>query len=144
MVEISTINSFLTENLLVLIALIFILIIVYLLTRAVVSYKRLGLEKKYAEIDLERRKIDAINEKQKLEQLRESAAILTDKERQRLEAIRVDRGVLARRSVALMNEIEERLGRLERGTENAKLYQTMNDISKQEKKLFQNKKKVKK
>lgn len=139
MVELSAINTFLSENLLILLVLVFLAIIIYLVGKTALSYKRLSLESKYAQMDLERRKLDAIAEKQKMEQLRESAAILTDVERERLEAIRIDKGVLSRRSVALMNEVEERVGRLERGTENAKLYQTLKEISDQEKKLFQKK-----
>jgi hypothetical protein len=124
------------ENFLLIFGLIMIAIIVGVLSRTLVAWKRMSNDTRFAQMDLERKKLDAITEKQKREELREAAVLLTDRERDRIETIRVDRGVLSRRSIALMNEVEERVGRLERGTENAKLYQLLGDVSSQEHKLF--------
>ena len=44
--------------------------------------------------------------------------------------------MLSRRSLALMSEIEERMQRLERGSENAKLLRTMKKVKRAEDELF--------
>lgn len=131
-----TIAQIVAENFLLIFVLIILAIILGILTSALISWRRMGVDMKFAQFDIERRKLDALAEKQKREELREAAVLLTDRERQRLDAIKVDRGVLARRSIALMNEVDERVGRLERGTENARLYQLLGDVASQERKLF--------
>ena len=136
MTTVDVLGQVIAENFLVILALIIIAIVIAVVSRAVVSWKRMTVDTKFAQLDFERRKLEAITEKQKREELREASVLLTDKERQRIEAIRVDRGVLSRRSIALMNEVEERIGRLERGTENAKLYEMLGDVSSQERRLF--------
>lgn len=139
MATLNTLLDVISENLITILMLLSAVIIVYFLTRAAVKIKSLGLQNKFAQVELEHKKIDAIAEKQKIENLKEAAAMLTDSERERIESIKIDKGVLARRSIALMNEIEERVARLERGTENAKLGETINEILKHEKKLFKKK-----
>ena len=136
MATVDVLGQVIAENFLLLFSLVIVVIVVAVVSWAVVSWKRLSVNTTFAQMDLERKKLDAITEKQKREELREAAVLLTDRERERIEGIRVDRGVLSRRSIALMNEVEERIGRLERGTENAKLYQMLGDVSSQERKLF--------
>lgn len=136
MTTLDVLGQVIAENFLIIFGLIITAIIIGVLSKTLVTWKRMNLDTKFAQMDLERKKLDAITEKQKREELREAAVLLTDRERERIESIRVDRGVLSRRSIALMNEVEERIGRLERGTENAKLYQLLGDVSSQEHKLF--------
>jgi hypothetical protein len=133
---IDILGQVIAENFLLIFGLIMVAIIIGVLSKTFVTWKRMSNDTRFAQMDLERKKLDAITEKQKREELREAAVLLTDKERDRIESIRVDRSVLSRRSIALMNEVEERIGRLERGTENAKLYQLLGDVSSQEHKLF--------
>jgi len=135
----STLTSFvevIIENFVVILLLIVVLLIVYYLARAAVNIKSLNLKTKIAHIELEHKKLDALSEKQKIENLKEAAALLTDSEREKIESIKIDKGVLARRTIALMTEIDERVARLERGSENAQLGKTMGEIIKNEKKLF--------
>lgn len=139
MTTLETLLDVLTENLITILFLLAAVIIVFFLTHAAVKIKSLSIQNKIAQVQLEHKKIDAIAEKQKLENLKEAAAMLTDSERERIESIKIDKGILARRSIALMNEIEERVARLERGTENAKLGETINEILSHEKKLFKKK-----
>ena len=136
MATLTEIGDILVENFYILIVLIAILIIIYLITRTAVSLKSMGLKSKFAQIELEHKKIDTIANKQKMENIREAAAMLTDGEREKIDSIKADTSILSRRTIALMGEIEERVARLERGTENAQLGKTINEIIQNEKKLF--------
>jgi len=136
MATLTEIGDILVENFYILIVLIAILIIIYLITRTAVSLKSMGLKSKFAQIELEHKKIDTIANKQKMENIREAAAMLTDGEREKIDSIKADTSILSRRTIALMSEIEERVARLERGTENAQLGKTINEIIQNEKKLF--------
>ncbi len=136
MSALSSLSDVIIQNFVIILMLIVALLIVYFLARAAVKIKGLGLRTKISHIELEHKKIDALSEKQKIENLKEAAALLTDSEREKIESIKIDKGVLARRTIALMSEIDERVARLERGTENAQLGKTMGEIIKNEKKLF--------
>lgn len=136
MATLTDIGDLLVENFYVLLVLIAIIIVIYLITRTAVNLKSMGLKSKFAQIELEHKKIDTIANKQKIENLREAAAMLTDGEREKIDSIKADTSILSRRTIALMSEIEERVARLERGTENAQLGNTINEIIKNEKKLF--------
>jgi len=138
MSTLTSLSEVVVENLVIILMLVILLLIVYFLTRTAVKIKGLSLRTKIAHIELEHKKIDALSEKQKIENLKEAAALLTDSEREKIESIKIDKGVLARRTIALMSEIDERVARLERGTENAQLGKTMGEIIKNEKKLFGN------
>jgi hypothetical protein len=129
-------SAILAENLITILFLIALVVIVYFVTHSAVKIKGFGLKSKFAQMELEHKKIDALANKQKMENLREAASMLTDVEREKIESIKIDKGILARRTIALMAEIEERVARLERGTENAQLGKTLGDIVKNEKKLF--------
>lgn len=131
-----TIIDVIIDNFIIILLLIAAVLIIYFLSRTAVKIKSLNLKTKIAQIELERKKIDVLAEKQKMENLRESAALLTDSEREKIESIKIDKGILSRRTIALMNEIEERVARLERGTENAQLGSTLGKIGQYEKKLF--------
>ena len=136
MVTWSNLSDIIVENFMIILILIAVVIIVYLLTHAAVKIKGLSLQSKSAQIELEHKKIDAIANKQRLENLREAAAMLTDSEREKIDGIKADKSILARRTIALMSEIEERVARLESGTENAQLGKTLGEIINHEKKLF--------
>jgi len=124
------------DNFVTILLLIVAVLIVYFLAHTAVKIKGLSLKTKIAQIELEHKKIETLAEKQKMENLREAAALLTDSEREKIESIKIDKGILSRRTIALMNEIEERVARLERGTENAQLGRTLGKIGQYEKKLF--------
>ncbi len=132
----SSLSDVIINNFVIILTLIVLLLIIYFLAHAAVKIKGLSLRTKIAHIELEHKKIDALTEKQKIENLKEAAALLTDGEREKIESIKIDKGVLARRTIALMSEIDERVARLERGTENAQLGKTMSEIIRHEKKLF--------
>jgi len=136
MATLTDIGDLLVDNFYVLLVLIAIIIVIYLITRTAVNLKSINLKSKFAQIELEHKKIDTIANKQKIENLREAAAMLTDGEREKIDSIKADTSILSRRTIALMSEIEERVARLERGTENAQLGNTINEIIKNEKKLF--------
>ncbi|MEA3457397.1 MAG: hypothetical protein U9R21_01820 [Candidatus Thermoplasmatota archaeon] len=132
----ATFSEVIAENFVTILVLIALILIVFFLAHAAVKIKGLSLKTKYAQVELEHKKIDTLSNKQKMEDLREAAAMLTDGEREKIEGIKADKGILARRTISLMSEIEERVARLERGTENARLGKTLGEIIKHEKKLF--------
>ena len=139
MTSIATLSDLIVENFIAIVVIIAAIIIIYFLTHTAVKLKSLGLKSKFAQIELEHKKVDAIANKQKMENLREAAAMLTDGERDKIERIKADTSILSRRTISLMSEIEERVARLERGTENAQLGKTLGEIINHEKKLFKRK-----
>lgn len=139
MANIATFSDLIIENFIIIVIIITAIIIVYFLTHTAIKLKSLGLKSKFAQIELEHKKVDAIANKQRMENLREASAMLTDGERDKIERIKSDTSILSRRTIALMSEIEERVARLERGTENAQLGKTLGEINENEKKLFKRK-----
>lgn len=132
----TSLEEAIADNFIMILILIVLLAMISIIAYAVIKTKKLTTEKVIAQVNMESRKIDAISNRYKMEDLREAAAMLTDDEREKIEGIKIDKGVLARRSIALMNEVEERTSRLERAIDNAKLGKTLREIKDQEKKLF--------
>ncbi len=78
-----------------------------------------------------------IQRKQKhIDKLKEASMVLKDDEKEKIDKIERDKAVLSRRSLAMMNEIEERMQRLERGADNAKLMKTLKKVNRAEEELF--------
>lgn len=122
--------------------LIFFTIIVFVLILAILWIINAKIKEKtalaLAQYELDKRKLEIAAKKAAVEELRNSAIVLNDKEREILEAIRTDNAILARKLLFKMNEIEERTKRLELGADTYKLLQTLHDIKEYEKRLFGN------
>ena len=88
------------------------------------------------EMTLDRDRLDLMSKRILINDLKNAAIILKDEEREKIEPIRQDNAILSRRSIALMNEIEERMKRLELSTDMAKMFKTMAEIKKKESKLY--------
>lgn len=88
------------------------------------------------ELAIQTEKMTMVKRQATLRELAEASAYLTSEERERLDAIKEDIGVLSRKNIALMNEVEAKTTRLERGTDLAKMQEQVQRIYTQEKKLF--------
>lgn len=89
-----------------------------------------------AEIGLEHAKLQIVQRRQELEDLERASHVLTDEEKQRIDALKEDISVLSRRNLALRGEVEARLMRLERGVEHAKMAGQLTEIKEKEQRLF--------
>lgn len=122
--------------------LIFFTIIIFILIIAILWIINAKIKEKtalaLAQYEIDKRKLEIAAKKAAIEELRNSAIVLNDKEREILEAIRTDNAILARKLLFKMNEIEERTKRLELGADTYKLMQTLQDIKEYERRLFGN------
>ena len=89
-----------------------------------------------AEMTLDRDRLNMTSKKMVFDELKNAAIILKDEEREKIESIRQDNAILSRRSIAMMNEIEERMKRLELSTDTAKMFKIIGEIKKKESKLY--------
>lgn len=126
----------LTQNILLIFYTIVVIIILAIIAKVISIRERAKERKELANLQLESKKLDMVKKEKELEDLKEASMVLNDHEKKRIDKIERDKAVLSRRSIALMNEIEERMQRLERGADNAKLMKTMKDIRRAEDELF--------
>ncbi len=89
-----------------------------------------------AQVSLEQAKLQLVQRRQELEDLEQASHVLSDGEKQRLDALREDIAVLSRRNIAMRGEVEARLTRLERAVEYAKMSGQLDSIKEKETKLF--------
>jgi len=104
--------------------------------RMITSVKTAGAKVHLAEMTLDRDRLNLMSKRILFNDLKNAAIILKDDEREKIESIRQDNSILSRRSIALMNEIEERMKRLELSTDMAKMFKIMSEIKKKESKLY--------
>ncbi|HIH01112.1 TPA: hypothetical protein HA259_03395 [Thermoplasmata archaeon] len=124
------------DNFLALAYLVALLIIVCVIAWTIARWTDARNRIRMAELSIQNEKMGMIKRQAMLKELAEASSVLTSQERDRLDAIREDIGVLSRKNIALMNEIEAKTTRLERGTDLAKMQEQIQRIYKQEKKLF--------
>jgi hypothetical protein len=94
-----------------------------------------------AQYEMDMVKLEIARKKALMEELRNSTVVLTDRERQRLEAVKVDNSILTRKLIADMNEIEERIKRSELGSDSVRTSQILGLIKSYENRLFEDGKK---
>jgi biopolymer transport protein ExbB/TolQ len=137
----SSVADVITDNfLLIFLSLLFSIVIIILL-RVLMVYlegRRLKIKAQY-EMDMV--KLEIARKKALMEELRNSTVVLTDRERQRLEAVKVDNSILTRKLIADMNEIEERIKRSELGSDSVRTSQILGLIKSYENRLFEDGKK---
>ena len=115
---------------------IVIVVIIYFISTLVRSYIESKNSVKMAEYAIKGEKLDMVKKQTVLRELSDAAIVLTDSEKDRLRAINDDISVLSRKNISLMNEVESRTSRLERGTDMAMMKSQIEKISEQENKLF--------
>ncbi len=117
---------------------IVIILILVVVAKILNTREREKTRRQISDLRLKSRKLDMLEKKKYIKELKEASMVLRDNEKSRVDEINRDKAVLSRRSLALMNEIEERMQRLERGTDNAKLSKTLKEIKSVENDLFGN------
>lgn len=125
-----------TSNFIYILTLIALLIMVIVVARMITSVKTAGAKVRLAEMTLDRDRLDLMSKRILFNDLKNAAIIITDEEREKIESVRQDNSILSRRSIALMNENEERMKRLELSTDMAKMFKIMGEIKKKETKLY--------
>ena len=115
---------------------IVIVVIIYFISTLVRSYIESKNSVKMAEYAIKGEKLDMVKKQTMLRELADAAIVLTDNEKERLGAINEDISVLSRKNISLMNEVESRTSRLERGTDMAMMKSQIEKINEQENKLF--------
>ncbi|NOQ53112.1 MAG: hypothetical protein GQ558_00745 [Thermoplasmata archaeon] len=126
----------LVENLLTILVLVALVVVVYLVTSMIVKRSQTGNTVRLAEISIQREKLDMVKRQMEIREMAEASVLLSDDEKARLDAIREDISVLSRKNVALKNELEAKMTRLERGADLAKMQEQVHRIYEQENKLF--------
>lgn len=134
--EFSDFVDFISSNLFLVAVLIIILIVLILILHTIMKAKTRKWELQKLELDIEKRKLDMMEKRLYIDSLQEAAMVLTDKERKKLDSIKMDTSILSRRSLSLMSEVEERMKRLERGADIGRLSKTLGNIGKYEDELF--------
>lgn len=115
---------------------IVIVVIIYFISTLIRTYIDSKNSVKMAELAIQGEKLDMVKRQTMLQELANAAIVLTDNEKERLEAIKEDISVLSRKNISLMNEVESRTSRLERGTDMAMMKSQIEKINEQENKLF--------
>jgi len=131
-----TLADTLANNFFVIFYSIVIILILVVIAKILNTREREKTRRQITDIKLKSKKLDMLEKKEYIKELKDASMVLRDDEKSRLDEINRDKAVLSRRSLALMNEIEERMQRLERGTDNAKLSKTLNEIKNVENELF--------
>ncbi|MCK5252680.1 MAG: hypothetical protein KAQ96_07010 [Thermoplasmata archaeon] len=88
------------------------------------------------ELSIQHEKLAMLKQQTLLRELAEASVVLKDEEKGRIDAIREDIAILSRKNLAMTNEVEAKVMRLERGVDLARLRGQSLKIHDQEKKLF--------
>lgn len=136
MIEVGGFLEISASNAILILVLVVVLIIVIVVADAITKVKTAGTKVRLAEMTLNRDKLNLMSKRILFDDLKNAAIILKDEERERIESIQQDNAILSRRSISMMNEIEERMKRLELGTDVAKMFKMMRDLEKRESKLY--------
>ena len=135
---ISQILEAIASNLVLLAVLIAILIVIVAIGRTITKVKTSGTAARMAEIGLDSKKLEIMSKRAYLEGLKNASMVLTDNEKKKIDSVRADNAVLSRKTIAAMDEVEERTNRLERGTDLSRLSRTLDKIKRYESTMFKN------
>lgn len=124
------------DDLYLLIILVLIIIIMAIIAWVIVKVKTSSAQIKLAEAEIDKKKLEMMMKRVMIEDLKNASVMLNDKERKRLDNIKVDTAILSRKVLFLMNEVEERTRRLELGSTTGKLNMSLGKIGNYERKLF--------
>lgn len=130
------IAQIINENFMLIFYSIFVIIILAIIAKIFNTREREKTKREIADINLKSQKLDMVEKEKHVDNLKEAAMVLKDSEKSKLDEISKDKSILSRRSLYLMNQVEERTQRLERGADNAKLMKTLKEIKNVEKDLF--------
>ncbi len=129
-------ETVITDNFMFIFYAIVVIIVLAIIAHMLNTREREKSRKEVADMMFKTKKLEMIEKEKYIEQLKNASMVLRDDEKTRIDEIVHDKAVLSRRSLALMNEVEERMQRLERGADNAKLLKTLKEIKDAERELF--------
>ena len=132
----STIANTIADRFYEILLIVALIIIIAILSRTITRWSETKNSVRLAEISIQRDKLGMLRQQTMIQELADASVVLKDEEKERLDAVREDIAVLSRKNLALMNEIEAKTTRLERGADLAKLQSQTQKIYEQEKKLF--------
>ncbi len=115
---------------------IIVVIILAIIAKVIITREKAKEKKDLGDMRLKFQKLEMAKKERHIDKLKEASMMLKDDEKKKLDHIERDKAILSRRALALMSEVEERMQRLERGSENAKLLKTMSEVKKAERELF--------
>lgn len=130
------IGEIITENFMVIFYSVVVIIILGIIAKILNTREREKARRDIADYRLKSKKLDMLEKEKYIDQLKDASMVLKDDEKSKIDEITRDKAILSRRTLALMNEIEERMQRLERGADNAKLLKTLKEVKKTERELF--------
>jgi len=113
-----------------------VIVVLIIIAKVIHTREKSKERKELAEFRLKHKKLDIQRKQKHIDKLKEASMVLKDDEKEKIDKIERDKAVLSRRSLAMMNEIEERMQRLERGADNAKLMKTLRKVNRAEEELF--------
>jgi len=113
-----------------------VIVILIIIAKVIHTREKAKERKEIAQLRLQHKKLDIQRKQKHIDKLKEASMVLKDDEKEKIDKIERDKAVLSRKSLAMMNEIEERMQRLERGADNAKLMRTMKKVNRAEEELF--------
>ncbi|MBS3781882.1 MAG: hypothetical protein KGY66_03830 [Candidatus Thermoplasmatota archaeon] len=113
-----------------------VIVVLIIIAKVLLTREKAQERKELADYRLKHKKLDIQRKQKHLDKLKEASMVLKDDEKEKIDEIERDKAVLSRRSLAMMNEIEERMQRLERGADNAKLMKTLKKVNRAERELF--------
>ena len=131
-----SVETVVTENFMAIFYSLVIIIILALVAKMLNTREREKARRDLADMRLKAKKLEMLEKEKYIDHLKEASMVLLDHEKTKIDEVVRDKAILSRRALALMNELEERMQRLERGADNAKLLKTLKDVKEAEKELF--------
>ena len=131
-----TIAEIISQNFLAIFYSVVVIVILFIIAKIINTRERSKERRELADLQLKQKKLDMMENKQYLEELKETSVVLKDEEKEKIDKISRDNAILSRRTLSLMNEIEERMQRLEKGKDHAKLIKTKKEIERLERDMF--------
>ncbi|MDG6225417.1 MAG: hypothetical protein QCI82_07880 [Candidatus Thermoplasmatota archaeon] len=132
----ASLGEVISENFILLLLSVIGFILLLLLLQVLKAWVKGRNLKIKAQYEMDMAKLEIAKKKAFMEELRNSTVVLNNSERQRLESIRTDNSILTRKLISDMNEIEERIKRLEIGSDTVRTSQILGMIKRHEGKLF--------
>jgi hypothetical protein len=138
--SLETLPDTISDNIMLIFLLLVFLIALLAILRVVNSWISEKKARTIAQFETDMAKLEIAKRKAVMEELRNSAVVLNDDERAKLESIRTDSSILTRKLIFDMNEMEERTRRLELGADTFNMQKMLGDVKGYEHRLFGRKK----
>jgi len=120
--------------------LLFMLVVAVIVLLAILRFLNAWVDGRKARVmaqyETDMAKLEITKRKAMMEEMRNSAVLLNDSEREQLDRIRADKAILSRKLLFDINQTEDRLSRLELGADTVHVKGMLGDIKSKERSLF--------